>query len=94
MMIQITHLLSLADAFQKAVPVTDTTLSFRIFKDSKKLGALRGGSDITTGRFNDAIVWFDDNWPEDAKWPEAISRPLTAKNFDALVAPAEAENAA
>jgi hypothetical protein len=75
MMIQITHLLSLADAFQKADPVADTTLSFRIFKDSKKLGALRAGSDITTGRFNDAIRWFAGNWPEGAAWPVDVPRP-------------------
>lgn len=78
MMIQITHLLSLADAFQVADPVPDTTLSFRIFRDSKKLGALRAGSDITTGRFNDAIVWFSENWPADAAWPVAVPRPAVA----------------
>jgi hypothetical protein len=75
MMIQIAHLLSLADAFQQAAPVSDTTLSFRIFRDSKKLGALRAGSDITTGRFNDAIVWFSENWPASAVWPVAVPRP-------------------
>lgn len=79
MMIQITHLLSLADAFQKADPVSDTTLSFRVFKDSKKLGALRGGSDITTGRFNDAIVWFSENWPAAGTWPADVKRPEVAE---------------
>lgn len=74
-MIQIAHLLSVADAFQKASPVSDTTLSFRVFKDSKKLGALRAGSDITTGRFNDAMAWFSENWPEQGVWPETIPRP-------------------
>lgn len=75
MMIQIAHLLSVADAFQQALPVSDTTLSFRVFRDSKKLGALRAGSDITTGRFNDAMAWFSENWPEHAVWPETIPRP-------------------
>jgi hypothetical protein len=74
-MIEIAHLLKLADAFQAAAPVPDTTLSFRVFKDSKKLAALRTGSDITTGRFNDALTWFADNWPESAEWPSDVQRP-------------------
>lgn len=77
-MIEIAHLLALADAFKKADPVSDTTLSFRMFKDSKKLAALRSGSDITTGRFNDAVQWFSDNWPDDAVWPSEVSRPKVA----------------
>lgn len=76
-MIEIAHLLQLADAFQAVDPVSDTTLSFRVFKDSKKLAALRTGSDITTGRFNDALQWFGDNWPNGAVWPANIPRPLT-----------------
>lgn len=77
-MIEIAHLLALADAFQKGSALSDTTLSFRMFKDSKKLAALRSGSDITTGRFNDAVQWFSDNWPEGAVWPSDVPRPKVA----------------
>lgn len=76
-MLQIAHLLELADEYQRAVPVEDKTLSFRVFGDSKKLTALRSDSDITTQRFNSAVQWFSANWPEGAVWPEEIARPHT-----------------
>lgn len=74
-MLQIAHLLRLADEYQRVVPVEDKTLSFRVFGDSKKLAALRTDADITTQRFNAAVQWFSDNWPEGARWPREIARP-------------------
>ncbi len=74
-MLQIAHLLALADEYQRIDPVEDKTLSSRVFDDSKKLTALRGDSDITVGRFNTAVQWFSDNWADGAKWPTHISRP-------------------
>jgi hypothetical protein len=77
-MLQIAHLLALADEFQRVTSLGDTTLSFRVFKDSKKLAALRAEKDITTARFNAAIIWFAENWPDGAVWPKAIKRPVAA----------------
>jgi hypothetical protein len=75
-MLDISHLLCVADAYKRATGLEDVTLSHRVFRDSKKLAALRAGSDITTTRFNDAFVWFSDNWPANAEWPESVARPL------------------
>jgi hypothetical protein len=69
------HLLQLIDAYTKATNVEDKTLSFRVFGDSKKISALRGGADITVGRFNAAYRWFSDNWPGEAPWPHGVERP-------------------
>lgn len=77
-MLQIAHLLELADEYRRVAGVEDKTLSFRIFGDSKKLAALRSGADITTERFNSALVWFDANWPDKATWPEGVQRPKVA----------------
>lgn len=77
-MMQIAHLLELADEYQRIAGVGDTTLSFRVFGDSKKLAALRADADITTQRFNAAVTWFAANWPEGAKWPQVIQRPVAA----------------
>ena len=76
-MTEIAHLLTLADAFIAATSIKEVTLSHRVFGDSKKLAAIRGGADITLGRFNAALEWFSANWPEGAGWPEGISRPTT-----------------
>ena len=63
----IENLLAVADAYKKASGLShDRTVSHRVFGDSKKLTALRDGSDITTRRYNDAMVWFSENWPDGA----------------------------
>ncbi|MBL3571805.1 hypothetical protein BV509_20575 [Rhodovulum sulfidophilum] len=60
----IEHLLRLADAYKQAASIAeDTTVSYRVFGDTKKLAALRAGGDITTRRYRAAIAWFEDNWP-------------------------------
>jgi hypothetical protein len=75
-MTEIKHLLAVADAFKLATGLEDVTLSHRLFSDSKKLGALRQGADITVGRFNASMVWLSANWPEDAVWPKDVVRPV------------------
>jgi hypothetical protein len=74
-MINIQHLLAVADAYREALGIEDKTVSSRVFDDSKKLTALRSGSDLTVSRFNDALRWFSDNWPEGAMWPVDVIRP-------------------
>lgn len=74
-MMNINTLVSLIDSFGAAIGETkDTTLSHRIFGDSKKLGALRtGGADITVGRYNATLAWLAANWPESADRPAALA---------------------
>lgn len=65
-------LLAIADAYKRAAGIDhDRTVSHRVFGDSKKLTALRSGADITLRRFNDAMSWFEDNWPEGEPHPFA-----------------------
>lgn len=77
-MMHIADLLALADEYLRVDPVEDKTLSSRVFADSKKLASLRSTGDITTTRFNAAVQWFSDNWPEGAVWPKGIARPKVA----------------
>lgn len=77
-MFQISHLLSLADEYQRVTSIEDKTLSFRVFGDSKKLASLRATSDITTARFNAAILWFATHWPDGAVWPVDLPLPESA----------------
>lgn len=63
-MSSIDFLLERADAYKIAAKIErDSTVSYRVFGDSKKLGALRLGADITVGRLSDALAWFEANWP-------------------------------
>lgn len=78
MMIGRDHLIALADVYQAAKPMPDTTLSHRVFKDSKKLAAMRAGGDITTGRYEEALRYFADNWPDGVDWPTDVPHPARA----------------
>lgn len=79
----ISHILSLADAYQAATGLSDTTLSWRVFGDSKKLASLRDGADLFTGRAARAVEWFSANWPEGATWPPATPRPIVRPPYGA-----------
>lgn len=78
-MFDIADLVTLADTYGRHAEIEEKTVSSRVFADSKKLSALRTGSDITVGRFNAAMQWFSDNWPEAVDWPEGVVRPETMK---------------
>lgn len=74
-MIDTNHLLEVAAAYAKASNIEEKTVSARVFQDSKRLTAIRGGADITVGRFNSAMEWFAGHWPEGAVWPQHVQRP-------------------
>ena len=71
----IDHLLVAARAYGQAEGLDLTTVSWRLFQDSKKLGALVDGADIQTRRLERAMAWLSGNWPEGAEWPPAVPRP-------------------
>ena len=75
-MIDKASLIAVADAYIAATDLPETTVSHRVFGDTKKLAMLRGESDITVGRFNAAMTWFSCNWPAAGFWPANIDRPL------------------
>jgi hypothetical protein len=72
------QLLVLARAYLAATGLKTTTLSWRLFSDTNKLDAILAGKDLQVGRFENAMVWFAANWPEDAPWPEMVERPAQA----------------
>lgn len=73
-MMSISELLKVADAYKEAAGLDkDSTVSSRVFNDGKKLTALREGSDIVTGRYNAAFVWFYDHWPEGKAMPKTLT---------------------
>lgn len=69
----IEQLILVADAYKAASSIDkDGTVSHRVFGDTKKLSALRSGSDITTRRLGAAFRWFSENWPDGEKKPEIL----------------------
>lgn len=78
----IDDLLTLADAYGRAERIETTTVSWRVFGDTKKLGALKHGKDIQVKRFEAALQWFSDHWPDGTPWPD-VQRPDRAPANDA-----------
>jgi hypothetical protein len=74
-MLNTKHLLKVAATYGKLTKIEEKTVSSRVFADSKKLRAIRDGADITVGRYNAALEWFSENWPEGKKWPDSVPRP-------------------
>lgn len=71
------QLILVADAYCKAKELSTSRVSTLIFNDGKRLDAIREGKDLYTGRFEQALVWFAEHWPEnDDTWPEAVERPV------------------
>lgn len=71
----IDHLLNVASAYANAEGVEFSTVSWRVFGDSKKLDAIRNGKDIQVRRFERAMAWFDEHWPTNVAWPSSAPRP-------------------
>lgn len=71
----IDHLLLLARLYEAAQKIEASTVSWRVFNDSKKLDALRNGKDIQVRRLEAAILWFSENWPDGVDWPPEVPRP-------------------
>lgn len=75
----IDQLLLVASTYAAAVNVPLTTVSSRVFDDSKKLPALAdGNADIQVKRLEAAMRWFAENWPEGTRWPRSVPRPTPA----------------
>lgn len=73
----IATLITLARLYADREAVELTTVSWRLFGDSKKLAALIAGGDIQVRRHEQAMRWLSANWPEGLAWPSDISRPVT-----------------
>ena len=74
-MSQIHAFLKIVDAYNAALALSDTTTSWRVFQDSKKIAALRDGRDIQVKRLEAAIRWFAAHWPAEAVWPDDSPQP-------------------
>jgi len=71
----IDRLLAVAQAYREATGLKTTALSWRLFGDSKKLGAIENGADIHVTRYERAMQWLSDNWDARATWPADVPRP-------------------
>ena len=68
--------LAVCDVYMAAASLDEKLLSGRMLGDRAKVGNIRrNGADMTTSRFEAAMLWLSRNWPDDTDWPAGIDRP-------------------
>lgn len=72
----IDHLLAVADAYAAARGLSESRISTLAFGEGTRLGHIRRGGEMGARRVSRGIEWFSQNWPDDAKWPRFVARPL------------------
>lgn len=89
---RIDQLITIGRAYAAAEGIELSAVSWRVFGDSKKLGAIVAGADIYSTRLEAAMAWFSNHWPARTAWPKGVPRPRPAP--DASRAGADPEAAA
>jgi hypothetical protein len=85
------QLLVVARGYCAARSLSLARVSTLVFNEGKKLQAIANGRvDLSTGRFEKAMAWFSQNWPEAAAWPSGISRPSAASSPSRVDSPSHA----
>lgn len=71
--------LAVVAAYSEATDLAEATVSSRLFNDGKRIQQVRSGADIGVRRLQRAILWLWQHWPEGAKWPEQVPRPIVER---------------
>lgn len=72
------QLIALVEAYAAAVDRKEATIANLAGRDSRFFARMREGKGCSVDTLNHMLEWFSDHWPEDAPWPEEISRPSPA----------------
>jgi hypothetical protein len=68
-------LLECARRYGKSVGHKLPTISGHIFRDSRTLDRLAAGGSLTVRNYHHAMRWLSTHWPDDAQWPDGVTRP-------------------
>ncbi|OBQ68383.1 hypothetical protein EFV37_25205 [Mesorhizobium loti] len=71
------HLVKVATTYAAEKGLSLSRVSTIVFGDGKVLDRLQGTADLTTSRFEAAMLWFSNNWPADLAWPDGVTRPIS-----------------
>ncbi|MDX1134339.1 hypothetical protein GOL33_28395 [Sinorhizobium medicae] len=71
------QLILVSDEFGRARGIGRQRVSTIVLNRGSTLDLLaQGRSDLDTGTFERAMIWFSENWPEGAEWPAGVPRPV------------------
>ncbi|MCC8945969.1 hypothetical protein H8A97_12890 [Bradyrhizobium sp. Arg62] len=69
------QLIAAARAYCRAKDLSLSRVSTLIFNDGKRLDAIQAGGDLSTARYEHAMGWFSEHWPDLEPWPKGVERP-------------------
>lgn len=71
----IRSLRSCADAYCVATGSALSTVARKALGDWRFFDSVEAGATFTARKYDVAVQWFADHWPETAVWPEEVERP-------------------
>lgn len=71
------HLINLAGTLSRHIGRAEATISNKVAGNATLFDRLRKGHGCTLKTAKNAVIWFDENWPEDLEWPSDIPRPIS-----------------
>lgn len=70
------QLICVSDAYGSARGIGRQRVSTIVLNRGATLERIADGvSDLKTQTFEDAMLWFSENWPDGAVWPVDVPRP-------------------
>ncbi|MEP9389622.1 hypothetical protein [Mesorhizobium sp. KR9-304] len=74
------QLISVSNAYCAATRLSRSRVSTIVLNRGATLDKIAAGeSDINTGTFEKALLWYSANWPENAVWPDDVARPRSTE---------------
>jgi len=71
------QLVMVANAYAAATNLKLATVSSKVLGRWHILpGLASGANDVSTARFEQAMLWFSSHWPDSAVWPDRVARPV------------------
>jgi hypothetical protein len=78
----INALFAVIETFAAARGISEARISTLVFRDGKRIDAIRRGADVGSRTLMRAMKWFSANWPEGAVWPADVPRPSPSTPLD------------
>ena len=76
-------LLLVAKTFANATGRSLRSIGHAAVQNYKFFPAIEEGATCTVPKIEQAMAWFDENWPADLAWPDGVRRGLPILRSDA-----------
>lgn len=69
------QLVKVSRCYAEAKGISLSTLSTNLLNGGTQLKRIADGGDLNTRKFEQAMSWLSENWPDNAEWPADVARP-------------------